>query len=116
MVQWLGLQASTAGDMGLIPGQGTKIPHSVQCGQEKKIFFFLIEGLFIETAILTSATEQSDTLTFFFHTPLHYGLSQDIEHSFLHDTVGPGCLLSHIYWLASANPTLSILLFSTHLS
>ena len=25
-VQWLGLHASAAGDMGLIPGQGTKIP------------------------------------------------------------------------------------------
>ena len=28
VVQWLSLQASTAGDMGLIPGQGTKIPHA----------------------------------------------------------------------------------------
>ena len=28
-VQWLGLRASTAGGTGLIPGQGTKIPHAV---------------------------------------------------------------------------------------
>ena len=28
-VQWLGLHASTAGDMGLMLGQGTKIPHAV---------------------------------------------------------------------------------------
>ena len=28
MVQWLRLRASTAGVMGLIPGQGTKIPHA----------------------------------------------------------------------------------------
>ena len=26
-IQWLRIQASTAGDMGLIPGWGTKIPH-----------------------------------------------------------------------------------------
>ena len=30
VVQWLGLCASTAGDMGLIPGRGTKIPHSMR--------------------------------------------------------------------------------------
>ena len=28
-VQWLGLCASTAGGMNLIPGQGTKTPHAV---------------------------------------------------------------------------------------
>ena len=28
VVQWLRLQASTAGGMGSIPGQGTKIPHA----------------------------------------------------------------------------------------
>ena len=36
-VQWLGLCTSTAEGMGSIPGQGTEIPHAVQCGQEKKI-------------------------------------------------------------------------------
>ena len=30
MVQWLGLCISTAGGMGSIPGQGTKIPQAVQ--------------------------------------------------------------------------------------
>ena len=35
-VQWLGLSISTAGGMGLIPGQGTKIPHA--CSEEGKIF------------------------------------------------------------------------------
>ena len=34
-VQWLGLCASTAGDMGLIPGQGTKILQSVWHGREE---------------------------------------------------------------------------------
>ena len=36
VVQWLGLRASTARGMDLIPGQGTKIPQAVQCGQKKK--------------------------------------------------------------------------------
>ena len=36
MVQWLELHALTAGDMGSIPGQRTKIPQSEQCGQKKK--------------------------------------------------------------------------------
>ena len=38
-VQWLRqlrLWASTAEGMGLIPGQGTKIPHAVQGGKKKK--------------------------------------------------------------------------------
>ena len=35
-VLWLRLPASNAGDLGLIPGQGTKIPHAVQHSQEKK--------------------------------------------------------------------------------
>ena len=33
--QWLGLHAYTAGGMGLIPGQGTKIPWGAQHGQKK---------------------------------------------------------------------------------
>ena len=36
VVQWLRLRASQAGDMGLIPGQGTKILHASRCGKEKK--------------------------------------------------------------------------------
>ena len=36
VVQRLRLQASNAGGVGSIPGQGTKIPHAVQCGQIKK--------------------------------------------------------------------------------
>ena len=35
VVQWLGLRASTAGGMGLIPGQGTKIPYA-GCSTAKK--------------------------------------------------------------------------------
>ena len=36
-VQWLGLRASAAGGVGLIPGRGTKIPHAAQPkGKEKK--------------------------------------------------------------------------------
>ena len=30
VVQWLRLCTSTAGDVGLIPGQGTKIPHAAK--------------------------------------------------------------------------------------
>ena len=33
-VQWLGLHASTLGGIGSIPGQGTKIPQAMQCGQK----------------------------------------------------------------------------------
>ena len=36
LVQWLRLLASTAGGMGLIPGQGTKIPHILQQKKKKK--------------------------------------------------------------------------------
>ena len=35
VVQWLRLPASTAGGMGLIPGQGTKIPHATQHSKNK---------------------------------------------------------------------------------
>ena len=35
-VQWLGLHASIAGGTGLIPGQGTQIPHATQHGQKEK--------------------------------------------------------------------------------
>ena len=34
VVQWLKLHDFNAGDMGLIPGWGTKIPHAVQHGQK----------------------------------------------------------------------------------
>ena len=42
VVQWLRLHASSAGEAGQIPGQGTKIPHHEWCTQNfeiKKIFF-----------------------------------------------------------------------------
>ena len=35
-VQWLGLQASTAGDTGSIPGQGTRIPQAHGTAKRKK--------------------------------------------------------------------------------
>ena len=34
VVQWLGLYASTAGSMGSIPGQGTKVSHTMQRDQK----------------------------------------------------------------------------------
>ena len=37
MVQWLGLQASTVGGMGSIPGWGTKISQAPQHRQNKKV-------------------------------------------------------------------------------
>ena len=36
MVQWSGLRASTAGDMGLIPGWGTKITHAAMWPKKEK--------------------------------------------------------------------------------
>ena len=36
LVQWLRLCASNAGDVGLIPGWGTKISHAMWHGQKKK--------------------------------------------------------------------------------
>ena len=36
MVQWLRLHTSYARGAGSILGQGTKVPHAVQCSQEKK--------------------------------------------------------------------------------
>ena len=36
VVQWLSLCTSTAGGVGLIPGQGTKIPHAAWPRQKKK--------------------------------------------------------------------------------
>ena len=36
VVQLLRLHVSTAGDVGSIPGQGTKIPHAMQHGQKMK--------------------------------------------------------------------------------
>ena len=42
MVQWLGLQASTARDMGLIPGQGTKILHAVWYSKKKKKVIIIV--------------------------------------------------------------------------
>ena len=34
VVQWLRFCTSNAGGMGLIPGQGTKIPHAARCSQK----------------------------------------------------------------------------------
>ena len=34
--QWLRLHASTAGDMGSIPDQGTKVPYAIQNKKKKK--------------------------------------------------------------------------------
>ena len=36
VVQWLRLCASSAGSMGSIPGQGTKIPHAMWRGKKKE--------------------------------------------------------------------------------
>ena len=37
VVPWLRLHASTAGDVGSVPGQGTKTPHVFSQGQKLKI-------------------------------------------------------------------------------
>ena len=36
MVQWLGLRALNAGGVGMIPGQGTRIPYAAQCNHKVK--------------------------------------------------------------------------------
>ena len=36
MVQWLGLGVSTVRETGLIPGQGTRIPHAAKGKKKKK--------------------------------------------------------------------------------
>ena len=36
VVQWLGLHASTAGGMGLIPGRGTEMLCAAWCSKKKK--------------------------------------------------------------------------------
>ena len=40
VVQWLRLHAPNAEGMGLIPGQGTKIPHAKWQREKKKSDFF----------------------------------------------------------------------------
>ena len=45
-VQWLGLCASTAGDTGSIPGQGTKILHATQ-PKKKKSFLSLLFNCYL---------------------------------------------------------------------
>ena len=39
VVQWLRLCASNAGDEGLMPGQGTKIPHAIRSKNRNRLFF-----------------------------------------------------------------------------
>ena len=39
VVQWLRLCASNAKDEGLIPGQGTKIPHAIRSKNRNRYFF-----------------------------------------------------------------------------
>ena len=46
MVKWLRLHASTAGDTGSIPGQGTKILQATQHGQKKKKYLILYADFF----------------------------------------------------------------------
>ena len=41
-VQWLKLCSSTAGDLGLIPGQGTRILHTVRCGKKTSTHLLVI--------------------------------------------------------------------------
>ena len=38
VVQWLRICASTAGDVGLIPGWGTKIPHAIGHSQKNILY------------------------------------------------------------------------------
>ena len=44
-VQWLGLRAFTAEGLGSIPGQGTKIPHTMWHSQKKRVYKWSIEKI-----------------------------------------------------------------------
>ena len=84
MVEWLGLHTSTAGDLGLIPGWGTKIPQDMWRGQKKKkkfppkgriqatvCFSFVLlfgsvdSGIFLFKEPHIISVEQSSSNTFF---------------------------------------------------
>ena len=52
MAQWLRLQASNAGGLGLIPGQGTKILHAVRFDKNRKSDIY-ITNLHITAFIMT---------------------------------------------------------------
>ena len=56
-IQWLGLCSPNAGDMGLIPGWGTKILHASWLGQKKKKVAILIKCTISETLSLTVASQ-----------------------------------------------------------
>ena len=43
MVQWLGIRASTEGDVGSIPDWETKIPQASWPGQKKKKFYLNVK-------------------------------------------------------------------------
>ena len=49
MVQWLGLQAASAGGMGLIPSWRTNISHTVQLGQKKNIYIYTYICIYVHT-------------------------------------------------------------------
>ena len=59
VVQWLRLCASNAGVVGLIPGQGTKIPDAALCGQKKKKRGLLLtsEGVWSPGSLLPGPAE-----------------------------------------------------------
>ena len=62
VAQWLRLPASNAGDTGLIPGWGTKIPHVAQPKKKKKISFLRYTSKFLRGLLA-----QSSEYLFVFH-------------------------------------------------
>ena len=63
MVQWLRLFSSNVGGRGLIPGQGTMIPHAVQCSQKRK----KEKGSYILTSFPGKKKKKPPTLSSFSH-------------------------------------------------
>ena len=53
VVQWLRLFTPTAGDAGLVPGWGTKIPHALQPGKKDPLIMFLPSVQFLEIFFCT---------------------------------------------------------------
>ena len=87
MVQWLRLRNSTAGGAGLIPGRGTKVPHAMQCGKEKKKIIWSI--IYLQRHVSFRCTAKWFSYTYIyayiysFQILFSYRLLQNIEYSSL---------------------------------
>ena len=100
VVWWLTLHSSNAGGMGSIPGQGVKIPHAVQRGQEikKKRFQNCVSYFFYYFTFWINEKEQSFPFGYFlkncseFYPIAKEALARFISsyvHFFIHSSIYP---------------------------